>query len=66
MVIQVERGQLLLPYPDMVMDETWLPEASQADREALRIRVSEFWSLDYMIRRREDIIEACKVNKVIA
>ena len=62
MVIQPEQGQLLIPYPDMAMQEYWLPDALPEERLALRTRLCEVWSLEYLVRRREDLYEACEVR----
>ena len=62
-MIQVERGQLLLPYPEMAMDPYWLPEVDQAAREDLRKRLMDIWSLEFFVNRREDILDACEVSQ---
>ena len=62
MVLEVERGQLLLPFPEMAMDEYWLPGVDQSEREDLRKRLMDIWSLEFFINRRQDILDACEVS----
>ena len=62
MVLQVERGQLLLPFPEMAMDPYWLPDVDQSEREDLRRRLMDVWTLEFFTRRRLDILESCEVS----
>ena len=58
----MERGQLLLPYPEMAMDPYWLPDVDQSAREDLRKRLMDIWSMEFFVNRREEILEACEVS----
>lgn len=62
MVLQVENGQLLLPFPEMAMDLYWLPDVDQNEREDLRTRLVDIWSMEFFVNRRQDILDACEVS----
>ena len=62
MLLQVENGQLLLPFPEMAMDLYWLPDVDQNEREDLRRRLVDVWSIEFFVNRRQDILDACEVS----